>query len=443
MIYICLLIQLFIFSFCIYILYKQNHDILFPGLFIIVKEIVCCTMYGFILAGDYTLLTSNILNKLANPEYSICKAILLDTLAHVFLVIGILCYKKKPKYCLKEKKGIISLKKGNRLLLIISIILIVLFFRNVGGLIYYLNNLGIRQILNSGNGYLNYTFVLSICCCGFFYTFLRNKTNKKLLSFLVMFVFTLLMLIIYGGRNPILLLLMLLFSVYRFTYRKISISRFINIRTLIVIICTCFIFVALPAFRSTNIYDDLKAEGMSAIVDSISDASVTSLLAANTLNRYTFIYEYYADWDNKWYFSSYLDLIPSFIPRNIYTNKPPMDEGLYIQSSINTGINYQPSMSSDDLPSKASMPAGASIGYINFGIIGLCLSMIIQGYVISYFYYSALKSKSFVGSCIYTNVLLNFGLSNLSIGLTFVNIIYILIISILCYKCRMYRIKKI
>ena len=444
MVYICLLIQLCIFSFCIYILYKQNHNILFPGLFTIVKEIVCCTMYGFVLAGDYTLLTSNILNQLTNPEYSICKAILLDTLAYIFLVIGILCFKRKPKYLMREKGRLSMWKRGNLFLLIISLILIVLFFRNVGGLIYYLNNLGIRQILNSGNGYLNYTFVLSLCCCGFFYAYLQNRTIKRLYSFLTMFLFTLLMLIIYGGRNPILLFLMMLCAIYNFTYKKISISRFINIKTLIIVLFTCFVFVALPAFRSTNIYDDLKSEGISAIVDSISDASVTSLMAANTLNRYTFIYEYYENWDNKWIFSSYLDLIPSFIPRNIYPEKPPMDEGLYIQSTINTGINYKPSMSSDDLPSKASMPPGITIGYINFGIIGLCLSTFIQGYIISYFYFFALNSKSFIGSCIYINILLNFGLSNLSIGYCLVNIIYILFISVFCYKSRMYRtIKKV
>ncbi|GFP74221.1 O-antigen polymerase [Clostridium fungisolvens] len=445
MILILALIQLIVFVFLIYKLYKIENDYFFPAIILIIKQIICESIYAILLYNDNSIMDLSISNYLSVPlNTAVCKALIIDTMAYIVLYCGIRFSKPKSYDVNKDQYNYVTSKKWRMnalIVILIGILSEILFFNKVGGFTYYFNNLYNRQVVSAGSNYINFTLIISIGVAAYVVSVISNWKRRVGLIPIVISGISLFAIVLYGGRNPILYLLVMVFGTINFLYKKISFKDFNKLKVILLTVVVVFLFILLPSLRDSDSIETINNKGFSSAFEVLSNTSIQTLTTANTLDRATFIYDYYT-LDKWWLGKSYLEVIPSLIPRNIYKNKPAMDEGLYINSILSTHIDYHPFMPSDNFPVKSSFPVGISMGYINFGILGMIISMFLQGKLLSYLYYTAKKSRSFMWILIYLIFNLSFNFSNLGITSCIFNSVFIIFISVIFLNKRYMQIKE-
>lgn len=294
---------------------------------------------------------------------------------------------------------------------------------SVGGVRYVITNMGSAYLqATQASGYLsslsNLMTLAIVALIGKI-----SATNNYRYMWLV-YLLTIISMgsyLIFSTRSPALELLMIVVMSYNYLIKRISISSFFKPKIIALIVLCMVIIVVLPSLRN------------SSKVSSVSNVNLSKEISENIthifdefsyVGRDTFVYEYF-DYSKHWYGSNFLNLFLAPIPSSIYSNKPAVDDGVYLNNLIR-GYNVTPNQAVRTIPIVSSVPFSTQGSmYANFGIIGI----IVAGYILGKIYKRVYRKIS--GECtvlrviVYQLVLYQLEFSTLSIVQTLIPLVII------------------
>ncbi|HBV84838.1 MAG TPA: hypothetical protein DEB74_18980, partial [Lachnospiraceae bacterium] len=106
-----------------------------------------------------------------------------------------------------------------------------------------------------------------------------------------------------------------------------------------------------------------------------------------------FVFDYF-DKHDLWYGRSYLNIPLQVIPRSVYPQKPPMDDGMYLLNLM-YGQRVTPDMPTEQLYYQTSIPFTLEGSlFSNFGLLGIILGCILVGMFYQYVYKILVDTKT-------------------------------------------------
>ena len=410
--------------------------------------------YLFYLNHNQDLIHEYVGFHLLDYNYVFLKHIWLKFLFLICALIAMLLFKPRVKrlvwifnvdYLSRRRCLYVSLGLG-----ITTILFYLLFLDKVGGLTYLLLNMDTKTIVVAGTGWYRSAYLItSMLSLGFYIHYLAgfNRINKsKLFFYLVMLAIYFLILASFGERkNPILLLV---YSVILWDFKVNKINIFNAKNALIFSFLILFAALA-PVLRkhgTTGFYLTNPALLISESLPYLGEI----FKRFSEIDISLFIYSYFSEYSDFWWGASVSDLFTGVIPRGMYPDKPPLDEGVYIYSLAHFYNVHPPT------PFNEMLPVGWPLsrvtgGYVHFGVVGVVLNAMLVGMILKYVY-NLLKGTSYSPQAmmIYSVLLAtNFGITNAFIANGLV-MIFMLIIASVCIKLVFrrrsrlcYRLKKI
>lgn len=304
--------------------------------------------------------------------------------------VGITIYEIKStnkKYVYQEnKKRKISayLRTG----IIVSIIGFVVKIKTIldsGGVLYILSHIQGRKEIMAGQ-YYNELFANSLLTCGVLLTlmcYLKEKRKKNLYIFIVIYVITTFGLIVFGARRPAMMLLLQVIMLYHFSSSKIRIRSLFKIKSIITIFVIAFFVLLMPMLRSSSGTDYIN--NPQKWVEGAVENTNTLFREFSYCDGDMFAFDYFKNHE-YWYGASYLNIPLQIIPKSIYPQKPPMDDGMYLLNLM-YGEKATPNMATDDLYYQTSVPFTLESSlYSNFGLLGIIFGCLLVGVFYQYVY---------------------------------------------------------
>ena len=271
---------------------------------------------------------------------------------------------------------------------------------SIGGIMYILIHLQARKSLMEGfyyNEMIATTFLtLSVILIELYW--LAKSTFRSKMLFFIVFIVAIMNSMVFGARKPALDLLLLVLMTYHFCGSKLSIRGLFKPKSLLVIGILIMYMVMIPMLRlekESKLIDNPKG-WVEAGLENISSISHEFSYMEGEM----FVFEYF-DNDNIWLGRPYANIFLQWIPRSLYPNKPPMDDGMYLVNMM-YGQQVTPDMSPDDMMYDTSEPftmEGAL--YANFGFLGL----VFGGFIIGLLYQFSYKLLIDTGAAILTLII--------------------------------------
>lgn len=304
--------------------------------------------------------------------------------------IGITIYERNStniKYVYQENKqrdNSAYLRTG----IIVSIIGFAVKIKTIlegGGVFYILSHIQARKELMAGQ-YYNELFANSLLTCGVLLTllcYLKEKNKKHLYIFIFIFAITTFGLIVFGARRPAMMLLLQVIMLYHFISSKIKIYSIFKIKSLITIFAIALFVLLMPMLRSGSETDYIN--NPTKWVEGAVDNANTLFREFSYCDGDLFAFNYFKTHD-YWYGASYLNIPLQVIPRSIYPQKPPMDDGMYLLNMM-YGEKVTPNMATADLYFQTSVPFTLESSlYSNFGLLGIIIGCLLVGIFYQYVY---------------------------------------------------------
>lgn len=393
--------------------YRAKKDVFHPITFTSIFLFVTNIPFLFIILNDKKIIDYRIMNFVTADELSksVGTLSILMALGFIAFTFGVYSSKKSTikmpqKFKFHGKRYVLVSFLG----LIITIIAYIIFLNKAGGIIFILNNLEHRAEFSNGNGFLLLMkYLLLFISLGLVY-----KNNLKINGiyfwlFFISFSLYMIMSISMGGRKPVLLSLLVLLMVIHYSVKKLKIFQF---KYLIIISLMLFYIVLVPIIRQPNFIEKFD-ENPYVLVEELKSKSTNQIKDISYINTYIFIYVFFENHE-KWYGKVFLNLTTSYIPSNIYKDKPPVDEGVYIRTLLE-GREVNPNDSFKNLYPSSWPPETFGNGYMNFGIMGVLIFNFVLGYIKGVIYNIMIKNRLFIYIFIYSYTLINFEISNLRI----------------------------
>lgn len=304
--------------------------------------------------------------------------------------IGITIYERNStniKYVYQENK-----QRDNSAYLRIGIIVSIIGFAvkiktilEGGGVFYILSHIQARKELMAGQ-YYNELFANSLLTCGVLLTllcYLKEKNKKHLYIFIFIFAVTTFGLIVFGARRPAMMLLLQVIMLYHFISSKIKIYSIFKIKSLITIFAIALFVLLMPMLRSGSETDYIN--NPTKWVEGAVDNANTLFREFSYCDGDLFAFNYFKNHE-YWYGASYLNIPLQVIPRSIYPQKPPMDDGMYLLNMM-YGEKVTPNMATADLYFQTSVPFTLESSlYSNFGLLGIIIGCLLVGIFYQYVY---------------------------------------------------------
>lgn len=254
-----------------------------------------------------------------------------------------------------------------------------LYMQHLGGVAYVLQNLLRRTLITRGTGYFLNLWQNLILISVVLLIFVTSQSKyTKFLSFrnvsclLLGFV----LLVSLGGRNPVIRLFW--FVVLMINYYKVKIRPF-SLKTIMIIVVPILLFgIFYGQVRSLENPLDFRNYDKDFLTETFGSAGKTLVLYTGGLER-KLLATAYAGKHDKWFGATYRDILTAPIPRTMFPEKPPVDDGMYIYS-IALGRNVSPPMPVKDL-STSSWPVGNWMGLLNWGFPGLVILSFLSGLI--------------------------------------------------------------
>lgn len=304
--------------------------------------------------------------------------------------IGITIYERNStniKYVYQENKqrdNSAYLRTG----IIVSIIGFAVKIKTIlegGGVFYILSHIQARKELMAGQ-YYNELFANSLLTCGVLLTllcYLKEKNKKHLYIFIVIFAITTFGLIVFGARRPAMMLLLQVIMLYHFISSKIKIYSIFKIKSLIMLFAIALFVLLMPMLRSGSETDYIN-NPTKWVEESVDNAN-TLFREFSYCDGDLFAFNYFKNHE-YWYGASYLNIPLQVIPRSIYPQKPPMDDGMYLLNMM-YGEKVTPNMATADLYFQTSVPFTLESSlYSNFGLLGIIIGCLLVGIFYQYVY---------------------------------------------------------
>lgn len=332
---------------------------------------------------DY--INDNRISEDATESYFLFKFI-----SFICVNIGITVYERNSmnkKYAYQENK-----KRDNSAYLRTGIIVAIIGFTvkiktilEGGGVFYILSHIQGRKEIMAGQ-YYNELFANSLLTCGVLLTllcYLREKNKKHFYTFLLIFVMTTFGLIVFGARRPAMMLLLQVIMLYHFVSSKIKFISLFSIKSLMTIFVIALFVLLMPMLRSSSETDYIN--NPTKWVEGAVDNANTLFREFSYCDGDLFVFDYFKNHE-YWYGASYLNIPLQVIPRSIYPQKPPMDDGMYLLNMM-YGENVTPNMATADLKYQTSVPFTLESSlYSNFGFLGIVLGCLLVGVFYQYIY---------------------------------------------------------
>ena len=302
-----------------------------------------------------------------------------------------------------------------------------------GGIAFIWNNINYRTFMLRGNGYINSLEIfITIGIALMLDCYYLSKSKKYLKMTIFMFCVGSILLLAFGARAPFLKSVLTLTFVKNYRSKQIRFSSLLNIKAIGISILCIFLIVMIPMIRSEdnrNLYKE-PVKWIKAASDDIGKV----VNEISSVDKDIFTYEYFYK-NKKWNGTNYIDLLYAPIPSKIYSNKPPVDDGVYL-ANIMLGYKVQPPTPYKEILYQSSVPfSSRGIMFANFGIIGVVLGSVILGYIYGKVYLKTKKSNyNIYRIIVYQIVIVEFGLSNKQIVSVIVPVTLILIIKSLYYR---------
>lgn len=237
----------------------------------------------------------------------------------------------------------------------------------IGGIDHLWQNLGIRQQLLAGYGYILSFSQLAILVGALgAYAQLVKSRPWMARSFVVVAI---LMLGLLGGRAPIVFLIFSVLIVHHYTIRRINVGPSLVVVAAILV----YLAVALGSFRHPGAVAAFSADHLSYLVRVNSEFIEHVLLYATNVKRDFVIVDYFKTHE-YWHGSSYTSVLYAPIPSGLYLDKPPVDGGRYVVAMAQ-GNEVNPPVPVVDLPGYG-WPEGNMAGFMNFGYAGLLVTLL-------------------------------------------------------------------
>lgn len=323
-------------------------------------------------------------------EDSIETYFLFKFISFICVNIGITVYERnssKKKYVYHENK-----KRDNsaylRTGIVVAIIGFVVKVKTIlegGGVFYILSHIQARKEIMAGQ-YYNELFANSLLTCGVLLTllcYLREKNKKHFYTFLLIFSMTIFGLIVFGARRPAMMLLLQVVMLYHFISSKINFLSLFSIKSLMTISGIALFVLLMPMLRSGSETDYIN--NPTKWVEGAFDNANTLFREFSYCDGDLFAFDYFKNHD-YWYGASYLNIPLQVIPRSLYPQKPPMDDGMYLLNMM-YGETVTPNMATADLQFQTSVPFTLESSlYSNFGLLGIILGSLLVGVFYQYVY---------------------------------------------------------
>jgi len=308
-----------------------------------------------------------------------------------------------------------SLFVAHILLLVVTGISFIIFLESIGGLYFLLLNIDSKTTLIAGTGYLQAAYNISgAMSMGFLVMSYSKKEHITLFNLLyVAFILILIFLIFsaIGSRKGPILFVIYFLLLWHYNINKL---RFFTLRNITVGFIGLLYFSALPLFRTAGSFEFYMSNTPQLFQDSFENMGLF-FQRFSELERSLMIYSLF-DSSNLWLGSSFIDILYAPIPRSLFPDKPPVDEGVYLYN-IAHGNLVSPSTPLRKMMAVGWPPSTITNMYINFWYFGVGIGGLIYGYVLKYFYNFA-KAQKFdaISVYLYTNVVFGtFALTNRNI----------------------------
>ncbi|MBG9497212.1 hypothetical protein ABE54_32505 [Bacillus thuringiensis] len=413
---IIMLLVIYLFGLC-YSYFRSNKDIFSPGVLITFLQIISTIPYLLLLLFDKSQISYLIYTNEFDVENKLIWYVFIQILGYICLMIGIEC-KRHPNFFQKNPIINIDISQNRAYIAIfISLLLGILgymfFLKNIGGFSNLVYNLQHRAEFTSGNGYiLTLLKFLTVAICLLIYSrkFKRNGSIWYKFFILVVLMGTIFVLSTLGGRKATIHLVILCIVFFHYGVSRI---KKMPINFYFILIVGLVYFIAMPILRSPGAIE-YYSERPTELYEQVKQNYTESIKSISYVDHYVLITDHFT-LQNVWLGKSYLDLCKAPLPRSIYPEKPPIDDGMYIRT-IAEGYNVTPSKPVQELYASSWPPETLGSMYANFWIPGVVFGMYILGviYKISY-YFMKVSGYNFISIFIYGSIILNFQLSNLRI----------------------------
>lgn len=269
-------------------------------------------------------------------------------------------------------------------LIIICFIGYFLFINSVGGLFYLLENIDSKNTLLAGTGYYQAIYSTSaFLSAGFLIMFISLQHNKSFflkIYLLIIIILIFLILASIGSRKTPILFILFTFLMWHYHINKI---KLLTSRNIIIGFIGLLYFGSMPLFRTQGAFE-YYTNNLDILLTHSLDNIFNFFQRFSELERSLMIYSIF-DSSNYWLGSSFKDILYAPIPRSIFPDKPPLDEGVYIYN-IAHGNLVSPTTSLQKMIAVGWPPNTITNMYINFGYIGVPIGGLIFGYFLKYFF---------------------------------------------------------
>ena len=293
-----------------------------------------------------------------------------------------------------------------------------LFLSNIGGYSVLISNMARRNKLGEGNGYvLQAIAVLGLATGMAIYANRYGRSLGKLIFAAMIMGLTAFVFSSNGTRMRTVLLVLQSTLVWHYGVERI---RRPGRLALIGMLVLGPFMVAMPLIRNT--LSDVKNTRLVAQSDGIISDVLAQLVdpergffaEISYVETYVLVTSYF-HLDNLWWGRTYLDLLALPIPRSIYPDKPPGDEGIYI-GDIAFGNDPRPGQPADELSPLSWPPFTLGCSYMNFWLFGVAAISYAQGTIYSAAYHYIQHSGCTLFSTVaYGYAIFYFQITNLQI----------------------------
>jgi hypothetical protein len=305
------------------------------------------------------------------------------------------------------------------------------FLDKVGGLAFVLRNLGIRTTITAGYGYYTsaYTVLFTLGALTAVYSLRRGVTAPRFVYMIVAVLLSAALLSATGGRSSTVELSFAAILVWH--YGVSPITR-IRARYLVPILLIAAYIVVIPVLRRPGGYEKLTSDP-SAFAAEVK-GNLDQLGGGNSfVDIQVFVVGYFHP-GNIWWGASYVDLLTAPLPRRLYPDKPPVDDGVYLNSLL-LGMEVKPPMPFYQLSITSWPPSTFGIMYMNFWIPGVLAGMALVGVIYRITYqYLVNSSMGLFSIIVYAFIMWRFQLSNLNLVATGFNVATALLFCMIFYQ---------
>jgi oligosaccharide repeat unit polymerase len=283
---------------------------------------------------------------------------------------------------------------------VVVLLLSALKMQQVGGLVGFWADIGMRAQNLSGTGSLDVFILPSSYLAIFFVLYARSidgRPSRYWIGFVIVAMFVALSL--FGGRkNSMMLVIFSLLAASVFNLR----FKLISLKALIAYALLGIFFVAILMFRLGN--QSGSASGPFDLLDAIQNTSY--------VDTYLFIIDHFSD-RPFWYGAGFGDLPIRLLGSGDPSLLPPIDDGVYIRSLVE-GWSVKPPMPFNELYPSSWPPETFGSGYINFGFMGVVFFFFLKG-LISGVLFRWARARAFAPIPLFLMIYfcVNFHLSNL------------------------------